>query len=110
MSRERETQGWPGTRLAEGDASLIEIAGNCTLEGSRDYAAVSIAPNEALPGSKSAPVWPLHLRNLNALLATPMKQPPPSGGEFGRLTAIYQWIALPGLRQVEERFELFELF
>jgi hypothetical protein len=39
-----------------------------------------------------------------------MNQPLPSSGEFGRLTAIYQWIALAGLRQVKESFELFELF
>jgi hypothetical protein len=39
-----------------------------------------------------------------------MKQPPPSGGEFGRLTAIYLRLAFTGLRQVEERFEPFKLF
>ena len=44
------------------------------------------------------------------MLATPMKQPPPSGGEFGRFTAIYLRLAFTGFRQVEERFELFELF
>jgi hypothetical protein len=63
-----------------------------------------------LPGPKSAPVGPPHLMKLNALLASPMTQPPPSGGEFGRLTAIYLWIALAGLRQVKESFELFEFF
>jgi hypothetical protein len=50
------------------------------------------------------------LRKLNALLASPMTQPPPSGREFGRLSAIYLWIALAGLRQVKQSFELFELF
>ena len=53
---------------------------------------------------------PPHLRKLDALLATPMKQPPPSGGEFGRLAAIYLRLAFTGLRQVEERFEPFKLF
>jgi hypothetical protein len=43
-------------------------------------------------------------------LDAPMKQPPPSGGEFGRLTTIYLRLAFTGLRQVEESFELFELF
>jgi hypothetical protein len=38
-----------------------------------------------------------------------MSQPPPSGGEFRRLTAIYLWVPLVGLRQVKEGFELFEL-
>jgi hypothetical protein len=47
---------------------------------------------------------------LNAPLASPMDQPPPSGGEFGRLTAIYLWVALARLRQVKEGLELFELF
>jgi hypothetical protein len=73
----------------------------------------SVAPKLAvtgLPGPKSAPVGPPHLMKLNALLASPMTQPPPSGGEFGRLTAIYLWIALAGLRQVKESFELFEFF
>jgi hypothetical protein len=72
--------------------------------------AVSIAPNEALPGPKSALVGPPHLRKLNAPLASSMSQPPPSGGEFRRLTAIYLWVPLVGLRQVKEGFELFELF
>jgi hypothetical protein len=67
-------------------------------------------PKEGLPGSKSAPIGPPHLRKVNALLATPMNQPGPSGGEFGRLTAIYLWLAFTGLRPVEERFELFKLF
>ena len=39
-----------------------------------------------------------------------MNHPLTSSGEFGRLTAIYQWIALAGLRQVKESSELFELF
>jgi hypothetical protein len=50
------------------------------------------------------------LRKLSALLASPMTQPPPSDREFGRLDAIYLRLAFTGLRQVEERFELFELF
>jgi hypothetical protein len=41
------------------------------------------------------------MRKLDARLATPMKQPPPSGGEFGRLTAIYLRLAVAGLRQAE---------
>jgi hypothetical protein len=39
-----------------------------------------------------------------------MNQPPPSGGEFGRLTAIYPRLVFVGLRQAKESFELFELF
>jgi hypothetical protein len=39
-----------------------------------------------------------------------MNQPPPSGGELGRLSAIYLRPALAGLRQVKQSFELFELF
>jgi len=39
-----------------------------------------------------------------------MSQPFPSGGEYCRLGAIYLRLAFTGLRQVEERFELFELF
>jgi hypothetical protein len=66
-------------------------------------------PREESPGPKSAPVGHA-ARQLNALLATPMSQPLPSGGEFGRLAAIYLRLAFTGLRQVEERFELFELF
>jgi hypothetical protein len=50
------------------------------------------------------------VRKRGALLATPMKQPPPSGREFGGLTAIYARLAFAELRRVEERFELFELF
>jgi hypothetical protein len=76
----------------------------------RGPTASACRPGAALLGSKSAPVWPPHMRKLDALLATPMKQPPPSGDEFGRLTAIYLRLAFTGLRQVEERFELFELF
>lgn len=67
-------------------------------------------PDEALPASKSAPVGPPHSRKGDALLATPMKHPPPSGGEFGRLTTIYLRLAFTGLRQVKESFEPFELF
>jgi hypothetical protein len=66
--------------------------------------------NEGLPGAKSAPVGPAHLRKPDALLAATMKQPPPSGGEFGRLTAIYLRLVFVGLRQAKESFELFELF
>jgi hypothetical protein len=65
---------------------------------------------EALPGPKSASVRPPHLRKLNALLASLMSQPPPSGGELGRLTPIYRWLAFAGLRQAEQSFELFEFF
>jgi hypothetical protein len=61
-------------------------------------------------GPKSAPVGPRHLRKLSTLLPSLMNQPPPAGGELGRLTAIYLWIALAGLRQVKQSFELFELF
>ena len=39
-----------------------------------------------------------------------MSQALPSGGEFGRLAAIYLRLAFAGLGQVKERFELFELF
>jgi hypothetical protein len=67
-------------------------------------------PGEALPGSKSAPVWPPHMRKLDALLAIPMKHPLPSGGEFGRLSAIYLRLAFARFGQVKESFELFELF
>ena len=66
-------------------------------------------PGEALPGSKSAPVWPPHMRKLDAL-AIPMKHPLPSGGEFGRLSPIYLRLAFARLGQVKESFELFELF
>ena len=66
-------------------------------------------PREESPGPKSAPVGHA-ARQLNALLPTPMSQPLPSGGEFGRLAAIYLRLAFTGLRQVEKRFELFELF
>jgi hypothetical protein len=50
------------------------------------------------------------VRKLDALLATPMKQPPPPGRKFCRLAAIHVRLAFAGLRQVEERLELFELF
>jgi hypothetical protein len=43
---------------------------------------------------------------LNALLATPMNQSLPSGGEFGRLTALYV-LAFARLGKVEERVALF---
>jgi hypothetical protein len=105
------------------DAQREKIIAACERAYERDPAPVnrkvlrtsrcSVAPKLAvtgLPGPKSAPVGPPHLMKLNALLASPMTQPPPSGGEFGRLTAIYLWIALAGLRQVKESFELFEFF
>jgi hypothetical protein len=50
------------------------------------------------------------LRKLTTLLPTLMSQPPPSGGELGRLTPIYRWLAFVGLRQAEQSFELFEFF
>ena len=50
------------------------------------------------------------MRKFDALLATSMKQPSPSGGEFSRLTAIHLRLAFAGLGQVKESFELFELF
>jgi hypothetical protein len=49
-----------------------------------------------------------HLR-FDGLLASPMNQPPPSGGEFGRLDAIYLRSAFAGLRQVKESCKLFKL-
>jgi hypothetical protein len=67
-------------------------------------------PGEALPAPKSTLVGPPHLSKVGALLASPMNQPPPSGGEFGCLTAIYRRIVVAGLSQVKESFELFELF
>jgi hypothetical protein len=39
-----------------------------------------------------------------------MKQPPPPGGEFGRLAAIYLRLVFVGLRPAKESCELFELF
>jgi len=39
-----------------------------------------------------------------------MNQPPPSGGEFGGLSAIYLRLVFTGLGHMEESFELFELF
>jgi hypothetical protein len=81
-----------------------------TLGCSREHADNGQGGLVSLPGPKSAPVGPPHLRKLNAPLASPMNQPPPSGGEFGGLTAIYLRLALAGLRQVEESFELCELF
>ena len=65
--------------------------------------------NGALPVPKSAPIGLPHTRRLYALLATPVKQPPPSGGEFGRLAAIYLWLAFTRLRQVGS-LRAFELF
>ena len=59
------------------------------------------ASQEALP-RKAAP--------RGVVAALEVTSPPPSGGEFGRLTAIYLRPAFARLRQVEERFELFELF
>jgi hypothetical protein len=66
--------------------------------------------HEALPGPRSAPVGPPHLRELTALLPSLMNQSPPAGGELSRLAAINLWFALAGLRQVKQSFELFELF
>jgi hypothetical protein len=57
----------------------------------------SLNTHAALPGAKSASVRPPHLRKLKSLLATPMNQPPPSGGELRSLIAIYQRIALARL-------------
>ena len=50
------------------------------------------------------------MRRFGALLAVSMKQPPPSGGESSRLTAIHLRLAFAGLGQVKESLELFELF
>jgi hypothetical protein len=47
---------------------------------------------------------------LDPLLASPMNQPSPSSGEFGRLTAIHLRLVVTGLGHIEENFELFELF
>jgi hypothetical protein len=81
------------------------------IAGSRCPAFTSLGPpGEALPAPKSAPVGPPYLSKVDALLASAMNQPPPSGGEFGRLTAIYLRIVIAGFSQVKESFELFELF
>ncbi|MFZ0604975.1 MAG: hypothetical protein WAN05_27075 [Roseiarcus sp.] len=50
------------------------------------------------------------LGKLTTLLPTLMNQPSPSGGELGRLTPIYRWLAFAGLRRAEQSFELFEFF
>jgi hypothetical protein len=63
-----------------------------------------------LPDPEGTPVGRADLRKLNGRLAKPMSQPPPSGGELGRLTPIYRWLAFAGLRQAEQSFELFEFF
>ena len=47
---------------------------------------------------------------LDLLLASAMKQPSPSGGKFGRLTTIHLRLVFTGLGQIEESFELCELF
>ena len=60
--------------------------------------------------SRSAKVRPPHQQKLDPLLASPMNQPPPSGGEFGGLSAIYLRLVFTGLGHMEESFELFELF
>jgi hypothetical protein len=57
-----------------------------------------------------APRRPPNLRKPNTRLACLINEPTPSGSELGRLTTVYLWIALAGLRQVKESFELFELF
>jgi hypothetical protein len=49
------------------------------------------------------------VRKLDAPLASPTNQPSPSGGEFGRLTAIHLRLVVTGLGHIEESFELFEL-
>jgi hypothetical protein len=49
-----------------------------------------------------------HLR-FDGPLATQMNQPPPSGGESGRLDAIYLRSAFAGLRPVKESCKLFKL-
>jgi hypothetical protein len=46
---------------------------------------------------------------LDALLASPTRQPAPSSGEFGRFIPIYLRITFARFRQVEESFKLFEL-
>jgi hypothetical protein len=62
-----------------------------------------------ITGPKCSKVGPPHQRKLDALLASPMNQPSPSGGEFGRLTAIHLRLVATGLGHIEESFELFEL-
>jgi hypothetical protein len=57
-----------------------------------------------LPDPEGAPVGRADLRKLNGRLAKPVSQPSPSGGELGRLIAIYLWIALAGLRPAKESF------
>jgi hypothetical protein len=58
---------------------------------------------------KGACRWPLRLRTQDALFPGSTHQPPPSSGEFGSLAPIYRWITFARLRNVEKRFELFEL-
>ena len=69
-----------------------------------------VATWRAIISPKLAPVRPSQMRKLNTPLASTIGQPPPSGGEFGRLTAIHLRLTFVGLSQVEERFEPFELF
>jgi hypothetical protein len=47
---------------------------------------------------------------INGRGLSPMNQPSPSSGEFGRLTAIHLRLVVTGLGHIEESFELFELF
>ena len=62
-----------------------------------------------ITGPESAKVRPPHQRKLDPLLPSPMYQPSPSSGEFGRLTVIHLWLVFTGLGHIEESFELFEL-
>jgi hypothetical protein len=50
------------------------------------------------------------LRTFDALVASPTDEPPPSRGEFCRFIPINLRIAVARLRQIEESFQLFELF
>jgi hypothetical protein len=95
-SRERENAVRLGTRFPEGDASLIEIAGNCTLAGSRDYAAVANA-QLSVNSAPRGPLWtaagsgsdamilrsmrriPLRRRSLILAIASPRTKLPNSG-------------------------------
>jgi hypothetical protein len=50
------------------------------------------------------------LRTVDALVASPSRQPPPSRGKFCRFIPINLRIVVARLRQIEEGFQLFELF
>ena len=86
----------------------MKFAGNCTL--ALRLRRRLIMPNEALRGPKGSPLGSPRLGKLTTLLPTLMNQPSPSGGELGRLTPIYRWLAFAGLRRAEQSFELFEFF